>query len=144
MAGPAAHHTAEEEELHNGLAEVQEVRRNAAEAVDEEEGRHSDLAEVREVRRIAEEEEEVAADNHRRAVEVEEDHQEEDNGLEVADIHLAEEDTVLEEVADTRHRAAEVGDIDHNLAAAAAVDRREHRNLGKTWRLVLLRLCNVM
>jgi hypothetical protein len=120
LAGPAAHHTAEEEELHNGLAEVQEVRRNVAEAADEEEGRHSGLAEVREVRRNAEEEE-VAADSHRRAVEVEEDHQEEDNGLAVADIHLAEEDTVLEEVADTHHRAAEVGDIDHNLAAAAAV-----------------------
>jgi hypothetical protein len=119
LAGLAAHHIVEEEELHNDLAEVREVRRNA-------------------------EEEEVAADSHHRAVEVEEDHQEEDNGLEVADTHLAEEDTVLEEVADTRRRAAEVGDIDHNLAAAAAVGRREHRNLGKTWRLVLLCLCNVM
>jgi hypothetical protein len=143
LAGLAAHHIVEEEELHNDLAEVQEVRRNVVEAADEEEGRHSGLVEVREVRRNAEEEE-VAADSHHRAVEVEEDHQEEDNGLEVADTHLAEEDTVLEEVADTRRRAAEVGDIDHNLAAAAAVGRREHRNLGKTWRLVLLCLCNVM
>lgn len=127
LAELAAHHTVEEEELHiaeeegphTGLAEVQEVRRNVAGAADEGEGRHSGLAEVREVRRTAEEE--VAVDSHRGAVEVEEDHQEEDNGLEVADIHLAEEDTVLEEVADTRHKAAEVGDVDHNRAAAAAV-----------------------
>lgn len=127
MAELAVHHTVEEEELHiaegeelhTGLEEVQEVRRNVAGAADEGEGRHSGLAEVREVRRTAEEE--VAVDSRRRAAEVEEVHQEEDNGLEVADIHLAEEDTVLEEVADTRHKAAEVGDVDHNHAAAAAV-----------------------
>jgi hypothetical protein len=115
----------EEGELHNGLEEVQEVRRNAVV-------------------------EEAVADSHHRVVEAEEVRLGEDNDLAVADTRFAGEDIVQEEVVDNRRMVVvEVGDIGHSLGAAAALEafksellsqsvymstygRREHHNLGKT------------
>jgi hypothetical protein len=142
-------HIGEEEARRTVLAAQEKVGRTAAGAAGEEGELHSDLAEVQEARRSVVEEAAVAG-NHHRVAEAEEVRHEEDNDPAVAGIRLAEEDTVQGEVVDNRHMVVGVGDIDHNLAAAAAVlevsklellsqrvytstyGRREHHNLGKT------------
>jgi hypothetical protein len=120
-------YTAEEEVRRIVLEEVLAVQANGGHTAGaEEEELHSDLAEVQEARRTVGEE---VAGNHHRAAEVE-DVLLEGSDREVVDIRPAEEDIVQEVVVGNRQIVA-VEDIDHNLAAAA-VDRREHRNLGKT------------
>jgi hypothetical protein len=120
-------YTAEEEVRRIVLEEVLAVQANGGHTAGaEEEELHSDLAEVQEARRTVGEE---VAGNHHRAAEVE-DVLQEGSDREVVDIRPVEEDIVQEVVVGNRQIVV-VGDIDHNLAAAA-VDRREHRNLGKT------------
>lgn len=140
------HRTAEEEARRTVLAEDLEAQENDGRtAVVEEGDLHNGLVEVQEVRRSAVEE--AVAGSHHRVAEAEA-RLEEDSNPEVADIRLAGEDTAQEEVVGNRHMVVEVGD-DHNLEAAAVLEafksellsqsvyistygRREHHNLGKT------------
>jgi hypothetical protein len=96
------------------------VDRRVDDVAGEEEARRNGPVEDREVRRNVVEEE-VAAGIRRKVAEAEEGLREEDNGREVADTRLAEEDIVREEVVDNHHTAVVVGDIDHNLVEAAVL-----------------------
>lgn len=135
--GLAALHTVEAEARRSDWAAQVKVGRMVDYVAGEEEARHNGPEEVLEVRRNVVEEEEVAAGIHHKVVEIGEDLLGEDNGREVADTRLAEGDIAQEEVVDNHHTVAVVGDIGHNLVEAA-VGRREHRNLGKTWCVWLL------
>lgn len=136
--GLAALHTVEAEARRSDWAAQVKVGRRVDCVAGGGEARHDGPVAVLEVRRnVVEEEEEVAAGIHHKVVEIGEDLQGEDSDREVADTRLAEGDIVQEEVVDNHHTAAVVGDIGHNLVEAA-VGRREHRNLGKTWCVWLL------